>query len=387
KLLKENAGKSIKYDVYVKTGGAWRKYRSFENYISTDPIDPYVAYRVIEPGYEYANRISLVERSLESFSERYFFHNQSSHMACINCHNFQNRQTDSFLFHFRNTSSPEKGGTIIVRDGKALKVTGKLDANGLSCSYPAWRPTGDLVAFSINHTRQIFHSLSTQKVEVYDAISELAILNAATNTIVQITDTPDEFETFPSWSPDGKTLYYARATVKLDSPLSELKKREHEAPQRIEDFHYDIMKMDFDEAKGTFGPPEIVVEAASKGKTALFPRVSPDGKFMVYTVAKSGTFPIWRPETDLYIKNLETGEERPLDKANGENSDSYHTWDSSGRWMVFSSRREDGQYTRLYFTHVDENGNETKPFMLPQKDPAQNKRFFKSYNVPEIIAE
>ncbi|MBQ4203630.1 MAG: PD40 domain-containing protein, partial [Thermoguttaceae bacterium] len=150
---------------------------------------------------------------------------------------------------------------------------------------------------------------------------------------------------------------------------------------------YNIARRSFDEASRTFGEPETVVDAAANGRSALFARVSPDGNFLAYTVATGGTFPIWRQEADLYLKDLRTGEERRWSELNSEDSDSYHTWSSSGRWIVFSSRREDGQYTRPYFAHVDENGVATKPFVLPQKDPQSNRRRYKSYNVPELIVE
>ncbi len=387
RLLDENRGKTLKFDVFARNDGKWSKYRTIENEISSDPIDPLVAYRLIEPGYVYANRIELAERSLETFRERAFFNNRVYPESCINCHSFQNRKTDRFLFHFRATLNPKEGGTIVVDGDRAEKVAAKLEDVGASCAYPAWRPTGDLVAFSANNTRQVFHSLSSQKIEVFDFYSDLVLFDAKTNELTQITDTNDEFETFPTWSPDGATLYYCRAKVVFESAETDIAARQKEGAKKIKDFRYDVMKRAFDEKTRTFGEPETVVDAASRGRTALHPRISPDGRFLVYTEAESGTFPIWRPEADLFIVDLTTGERRPMTAANGENSDSYHTWDSSGRWLVFSSRRDDGQYTRLYFTHIDENGRETKPFLLPQRDPRENWRRFKSYNVPEMITE
>ena len=202
-----------------------------------------------------------------------------------------------------------------------------------------------------------------------------------------MTETNDVFETFPTWAPDGSALYYCAARVEPKAAASDVRGREDELGQRIDDFRYNVMKMSFDEKTGTFGAPETVVDAAARGRSALHPRISPDGRLLVWTEAASGTFPIWRPEADLFVKILATGEERALAEANGENSDSYHTFDSSGRWMVFSSRREDGLYTRLYFTQIDENGRATKPFVLPQREPLRNRRHFKSYNVPELITE
>ena len=382
-------GGRITFDVFVKREGRWNKFKSFGVVISPDKIDPWIAYRLIEPGYEFGHRIFLAQRSLESFQEKIFADNRSASTSpCLNCHSFQDRKTDRFLFHFRqNGIDSTSGGTILVEGKNACKITAKFEALGASCTYPSWRPTGDIVVFSANQTRQYFHSLSTQKVEVYDVASDLVLFDAAKNEITPILCTPDDFETFPYWSPDGKTLYYCSARVELDNPLSDPTKRAEEVARRVDEFHYNIYKMDFDETTRSFGEPEIAVDAASRGETALFPRVSPDGKYLVYSLAHSGTFPIWRPETDLWIKDLTSGDERAWTEVNSDESDSYHSWSSSGRWLIFSSRREDGQYTRLFFARVDENGRATKPFVLPQKNPECDREFFKSYNVPEFIVE
>ena len=153
------------------------------------------------------------------------------------------------------------------------------------------------------------------------------------------------------------------------------------------DLRYNVVKRSFDESTRSVGDPEVVVDVAGVERSALFPRVSPDGRFLAYTLAESGTFPIWRPEADLWLKDLQTGEERRWSELDSDDSDSYHTWSSSGRWLVLSSRREDGLFTRLYFAHVDENGVATKPFVLPQKNPNHNRERCKSYNVPEFTVE
>ena len=387
-LLEANIGETLVFDVYVQKGGKWSRYQSVENKIAPDRVDPYLSYRLIEPGYEFGHRIVLRQRNIETFEENDFFNNRAHAVSpCVNCHSFQNRGTDRFLFHYRRLNEPGKGGTILVEEGKARKVSAKLEEAGISCSYPAWRPTGDLVAFSTNQTRQIFHLTSTQKIEVFDLMSDLAIFDFKKNELRRLTETNDVFETFPSWSPDGSALYYCAAKLEPKTAESDVKGRENELPKRIDEFHYNVMRMTFDEKTGTFGAPETVIDAAARDRSASHPRVSPDGKFLVWTEASSGTFPIWRPEADLFVKNLATGEERAWAEANGENSDSYHSWSSNGRWMAFASRREDGQYTRVYFAYVDEDGQATKPFVLPQKDPTRNRRHFKSYNVPELITE
>ncbi len=383
KLLVANADGTIYFDVYGKKGKKWTKFQRIENRVSSDPIDGWVAYRIIEPGYDYGNRLMLAQRATTSFDERVFFDNRATE-SCINCHSFQDRRTDRFLFHYRKGRKNPDGGTILVDGDSVQKVSGKIKSLGGSCSYPAWRPSGGLVAFSSNDTFQAFHTLSTQKIEVFDISSDLVLFDSEKNEIRAITRTDDEFETFPSWASDGTSLYYCSAKVDLKSKDNKNNVKASEVAERTNDFRYNLMKIPFDEKTKCFGEPELVVDASSKGRSALFPRTSPDGRFLVYTVVESGTFPIWRPEADLWIKDLATGEERALDEINSDDTESFHNWDSSGRWFVFSSRREDGQYTRLYFTRFDEQGRASKPFVLPQKDPLNNRRRFKSYNVPEL---
>jgi len=386
KLLKSNADGSIYFDVYGKKDGKWTKFQRIENRVSSDPIDGWVAYRIIEPGYDYGNRLMLAQRATTSFDEHIFFDNRATE-SCINCHSFQDRRTERFLFHYRKGRKNPDGGTILVDGDSAKKVSGKIKSLGGSCSYPAWRPTGNLVAFSTNDTFQAFHTLSTQKIEVFDVSSDLVLLNTEKNEIKAITNTDDKFETFPSWAPDGSALYYCSAEVDVLTKDNKNNARANEIANRTNEFRYNLMKILFDEKTESFGAPELVVDAASKGRSALFPRVSPDGRFLVYTMIESGTFPIWRPEADLWIKDLKSGEERAIDEINSFDTESFHNWDSSGRWLVFSSRREDGQYTRLYFARFDEEGRASKPFVLPQKNPQNNRRRFKSYNVPEFTIE
>lgn len=76
-----------------------------------------------------------------------------------------------------------------------------------------------------------------------------------------------------------------------------------------------------------------------------------------------------------------------MDEINSDKAESFKAWSSNSRWIVFTSRRDDGSYTRLYFTYLDADGRATKPFLLPQRDPEQNRRLFKSYNVPEFTVD
>lgn len=388
KLLAENAGGEITFTVYVKNDGRWTVYAPFSCRVSADRIDRFVAYRLIEPGYELYCRITLKTRSLESFDERTFVDNDiSNKKTCVNCHSFQNRETDNFLFHARRVF----GGTILVQDGKPTKLDTKSPRLDLPAVYPSWHPTLPLIAFSTNKTKQVFHSIDPDRIDVLDLYSDLTLYDVNENRFIPFPETRTVYETFPSWSFDGKTLFYCAATLDLGEkinslPLEEMyKSGEHE--KNFANFRYNIMEMPFDPKTCQFGPAETVVDAAAENHTALHPRLSADGRYLVYTKADFGTFPIWHRESDLWLLDRETGQKRSLDEINSPDVESWHTWSSTGRWMVFSSRRDDGSYTRLYFAHFDENGRFAKPFLLPQKDPEENIARMKSYNVPEFITE
>ena len=85
--------------------------------------------------------------------------------------------------------------------------------------------------------------------------------------------------------------------------------------------------------------------------------------------------------------DLKNGEYRSLDEINSQDVESYHSWSSNGRWVIFSSRRDDGVFTRLFLTHMSEDGHFSKPFALPQKDPEFSRKYLYSFNIPEFTVE
>lgn len=391
-LLQKNQGKNICFDVFVKQEKVWKRYRSITNTISDDPIDPYVAYRLIPPG-QYFGELTLNQRHLESFAELPFFDNNATfnnepteNGTCANCHCFRNGKTDQFFFHVRYVH----GGTILYRNGKLDKIDTMFGDHGNSATYPAWHPTLPVIVFSANQTLQLIHSRSIKKNETFDTDSDLLLYDIEKNTFSHIFKTSDVFETFPCWVPEGDCLYYCSCGPFSPDKLQLFEKIQQMAPfspHEFETFKYNLLKMSFDRKTWKFGDPEVVVDAVKQGKSVAFPRISPQGRFLIYTLADFGTFPIMHRESDLWLYDMQTRTNRPMDEINSDMPETYHSWDSSGRWLVFSSRRDDGSYTRLYFAHIDKNGRGSKPFMLPQYDPADNHRRMKSYNIPEMVSE
>lgn len=368
-MTEKAAGKTLSVEV-----SAWNKekpngvrYKAFDLSISNDTIDPYIAYRLIEPGYEAWRQMGIYERDLTSFDEYELVSNITTKSACVNCHHFDRRSSKRMMFHARG----ENGGTIFLENGKTRKVKPEKSA-----VYPAWHPEGRYIAFASNVTRQTFFGQGRQPIEVYDRSSDLILYDTKEDCV--ITDSrflnEESMETFPAWSPDGKWLYFCAAPSK-------------NMPDERKDLHYSIVRVAFDSKTCRLGETiDTVYNARLHGGSASFPRVSPDGRHLCFTRSAYGTFPIWHNEADLVMIDLSDGKMVDVSVWNDrDNTESYHSWSENGRWMLFSSRRLDGRYTRLYIGHFDKDGKAGKPFLLPQKDPRLNTLRLKSFNVPEFV--
>ena len=388
KVLRDNAGKTLLVSVYATREGKRLRFKDAKIVVSPDKIDPYVSYRLVGPGYERFSDLALWTRNIENFRERAIFRARLvNERTCVNCHTFQDRRTENFFFHTRLV----QGGSVFVEDG-AKTSKRDLKAEGLDggCSYAAWRPNSKHVAFTVNDTRQLFHLKSLDRIDVLDTFSDLYLYDVARNILTPVTPPgDDQLETYPNWSQDGAYLYYSSAkNPGFTTSRNDVESRRMETSELRTKFKYDVMRVAFDEKTGRFGKPELVYDASGQGKSALFPRVSPDGKTLLFTLTDHGCFPIWYRDSDLWSLNLETGEARSLDEINSpEEPDSYHSWDSSGRWIVFSSRRDDGSYTRLYFSHFNDDQTFSRPVMLPQKAPVKTLETLRSYNIPEFTVE
>jgi Tol biopolymer transport system component len=157
---------------------------------------------------------------------------------------------------------------------------------------------------------------------------------------------------------------------------------------RSREVKYNIYRKSFDPDTRQFGSREMVFCADTLGKSATLPRISPDGRWLLFTLGEWGCFHIWHHDADLWLAPTTASEgdvARPLAECNSSDTESYHSWSSNGRWIVFSSRRNDGVFTRPFIAHIDEDGHGSKPFELPSEDPDYHHQLLKSYNVPEFM--
>lgn len=371
-LLAQHPNDSLWVTIYAKTKSGWSKYPPFSWYVSEHPIDSHLMYRLIEPGYAGWNRVGIYQRNLENFEERTILDNSLTGGNCMNCHVVCGQDPEKLLFHVRN----EGGGTFIIRDGEIKKVNTKTKEMLSAGAYPAWHPSARYAVFATNEVRQSYHTRFDKRTEVFDERSDLVIYDIDKNEIFSAPSiaSKDANETFGAFSPDGKRLFFCTLSDSLDLPT------------QYDKAQYSLVAVDFDPETGRIGTRiDTLVNGPALGKSVSHPHVSPDGEFLLYSMANHGTFLSWNEESDLWLYNLKTGENRPALQANSSKSESCNSWSSNGKWVIFSSRRMDGLYNRPFIASLNPNGTLQKAFVMPQKDPEFYNRFFKAYNLPELM--
>lgn len=366
------AGQSIKVEAEAMVNGQ-KVTDSWDIYVSDDPIDAYITYRLIEPAYQNWNEVSIMERCIEDFSETIICDHQHTDNACMNCHIHGQQRGDFSMYYIRGPH----GGAILNRDGKLRKLT--LNADGMLSGtvYGDLHPSGRFGVFSTNIILPGLHTHAGDRMEVYDSASDLTVADFDRNLMVNVPHTAraDKFETFPCFSADGNYVYYCVA----DSVS---------VPENVKDLRYDLVRAEFDTTDGRISEQvDTVWSGQLNNASACHPKASPDGKWLMFTVASYGTFPINHNESTLNLINLQTGEVRAMNEIKGDKSDTYHSWSSNSRWFVFASKRGDGHYGKPYFCHIDENGNTTKPFVLPQESSIFYDYNLKSFNLPDMGKE
>ncbi len=367
-FMEKAAGKQVKVQVYTKdTNKQWTAYKPFTWTVVNDSIDPYLTYRLIEPDYEVWNELQIKQRCIENFDERILADHNLQENRCMNCHTFGNQDPRLSMVYIRG----KNGGAILNRDGKLRKLDIKNDSLISSSVYYGFSPSGKYITFSTNIIIPAFHANPAKRLEVYDTKSDVYVADLDNNRIISspLTSDSTQLETFPTFSPDGKYIYYCVAN------------RNGLQSKNLKGLQYALVRIPFNEQTGKFGTQ---VDTLYKERSVCLPKISPDGKYLLFTVADYGTFPIWHPEADLYMMNLQTGKVDSLSIVNSKKSDTYHSWSHNSRWFVFASKRDDGLYGKPYFCYIDRQGKAHKPFALPQEEPTFYDNCLKSFNIPEL---
>jgi Periplasmic component of the Tol biopolymer transport system len=367
RLLEQNTGNELSFHIYIRRNGRWYSFSPITNKIAAERIDRYITYRKSYPQFYMKDRLEIRQRDLESFDEELIL---SPKQGCFNCHTFYRHSTDKFLFQARFYG---KNYVLLHDQGKTSLITPVLRRPG--SSYASWHPDGNLIAFATDAKVSVSMFAAgegaEEVLEYTDLDGDIAVYNIQRNTMstTEAISQKDRVENQPAWSPDGQFLYF------LSAP--KVSKEDFVKVQ------YDLRRIGYDAGRDTWGEVETLVSARETGLGSTFPAPSPDGKYLLFCMTDRGSFSIVRQSTDLYLMDLEKKSSRRLE-INSDHSDSYHAWSSNSRWIVFTSKRSDGIFGRLFFSYFDSNGIAHKPIVLPQQDPRFYESFTKSFQRAEF---
>lgn len=186
-------------------------------------------------------------------------------------------------------------------------------------------------------------------------------------------DDPRFVQTDGVWSPDGKYIVFARAEARDPRyPGQRPALRANDPNETV--IQYDLYRIPFNEGRG--GRPERIIGASQNGMSNNFPKVSPDGKWIVFVECKNGQ--LMRPDSQLFIVPFGGGTARRM-RANTRLMNSWHSFSPNGRWMVFSSKAR-SPYTQMYLTHLDSDGNDSPPILIDNATAAN-----RAVNIPEFV--
>ena len=370
-LTEQNQGGKLTVTVCTEKDGQWTQYKDFDIFVSEARLDDWgLTYRRIKPGYEVGGDIGIYQRELGSFDEYAIITETVVPGRCFNCHTANRTNPNRLTMQMRG----EGGGTMIQKDGHQMWVETKTDSTKAAGSYSYWHPQGDYVALAVNSVHQAFFTGTGQRIEVYHMFSNVEVLDTRTNELIlsPLLQT-DDLEIFPAFSHDGKWLYYSTS-------------KPCRVPAEYEKVKCSLCRIAFDAEKGVFGETvDTLLNGPATDKSYVLARPSYDGRWLMYCASSRGNFPVSQNDADLWLMDLKTGESRELKELNTPQSESYHNWSENSRWFVFSSKREDGMYTKLYLATIDEQGRVSKPFLLPQRHPRKFYRdMMDAYNCPDF---
>ena len=370
KLLKKNKGGKLLIDIAVKNNdNKWIGYKTITNTISEYDVDPYLVYRKINAAFVFWDEMSIEQRNIENYDEKYILQNNLTEKNCMNCHSFQQNNPENMILHTRGVP----GGTLLYHNNKLSVLNTKTDYTLSSFVYPAWHPSKDFIAFSANQVAQVFNVSGRDQHHVFDKASDIVIYDIKNNSVFTSPGIATKsYENLPIWSPKGDYLYFISYT-----PL--------DVPAHDNAVKYDLLGISFNPETKEFGEVDTLIKASEAGKSISFPTPSPDGKYLLFCMADFGYFIVGSISTDLYLMDLETREYKKLN-INSEYTESYHAWSKNGKWIMFTSKRDDALISLPYFSAFDGKGNFSKPFVLPQKHPDCYKTYNWNYNRPELVA-
>jgi tetratricopeptide (TPR) repeat protein len=370
--------------------------------VSRDPVGAPIFYRdvplmpsatergVIKP--LAASAVPLIEWRMRDISEPASHVVMTDLHSCANCHSFSRDgktlgldmdgpQNDKGLYALVPVSEKM---TVRTQDMISwAKFTGEMDSQSRLGFMSQVSPDGKYVATTIKppgtkgwQFYYIANFLDYRFLQVfYPTRGILAWYDRAARKMQPLpgADDPKLVQASAMWSPDGKYLVFARAEAKDPNPPDGKLATYANDPAEVQ-IQYDLYRIPFNDGRG--GKAEPIPGASQNGMSNSFPKISPNGKWMVFVQAHNGQ--LMRPDGKLYIVPAAGGKAR-LMNCNTQLMNSWHSFSPNGHWMVFSSKSR-SPYTQMFLTHIDEDGNDT-PAILIENSTAANR----AVNIPEFV--
>ncbi len=305
--------------------------------------------------------------------------------SCANCHSFSN--DGSTLAMDVDGPQGDKGAYAIAPITREMLIgsdevitwnsyAGKPEGHKTIGFLSRISPTGKYALTTLNEALYVANFRDYRFLQVfYPTRGILAWYSTETGEMEALPGADDTNYVHCNgvWSPDGKWIVFSRAEA--FDPYSEgkplaIRPNDPNEPR----IQYDLYRMPFADGKG--GTPERIEGASQNGMSNTFPKVSPDGKWIVYTKCRNGQ--LMRPDGRLWIVPFEGGEAREM-ACNTALMNSWHSWSPNSRWLVFSSK-VNTPYTQMFLTHVDDEGNSTPPVLIPNSTAAN-----RAVNIPEFV--
>ncbi|KPJ56031.1 MAG: hypothetical protein AMS16_03110 [Planctomycetes bacterium DG_58] len=358
----------------IRRRGWWGKERKTVHrsqlvsfHISKDPADNAVVYQLVDPPFTHEKTPSIYVRDIRKRTPQLFLSTRQQY--CVNCHAWSSSTGRhgkvGLQVRYRGKDEQEHRSYLALYDideRRGRKIILPFDVK-LS-TFTSWSPDGTKLAIS---ARQKFPATTGPMVFETQNLgqdSDIAVYDAVGGTggLLPGACDPKTIEVYPRWSPDGKSIVYSSAPGGRDPALTQ----------------YDIVVIPYNDCRG--GTAQPIPGASANGKSNHFPRFSPNGKWFSFVRSNWGS--LIKASSNIWIMSSDfKTEPRPLECNASYAADSWHSWSSNSRWVVFASKRDDGIFARLYMTRIDDEGKASPAVRVPIEDP----RIRMSFNIPEFV--